>query len=417
MAILEKIVRNIAAAGAIVVGALTGIACTQETRHLEIPAAIEENPASGEAKETSKGRIFFRRGEGESSEIWSMDSEGKSLEQITQNDYKETGAAVSNDGRFLAYTEIVLAKDSPNPWEVPSHLHVINLKSGKESVHTGPIRHHYSHIAWSPKNDKLGASVLLYNGGIPAEEISHVGGVTTNGIIVVCFNPETMEIDQEVRIGNGYWSIGEYYPSFSPDGKQMIYQSHKAMHINRETIPGTGTHFPGDSSFTSCNSHNPVWSPRGDKIIFTSERKNWDEHQIYIMDSDGTNQEILVPDVYKSRTYPSPGCWSPDGKKVAYISAKHDLCIVDIENREITNLTEKLGLSPIHNREINDWIEGHGLSPRYKYGWSPEGNSIVFESGSGEKSELYTIRADGTGLKKLADNLEARRFVGWVPNL
>jgi Tol biopolymer transport system component len=58
----------------------------------------------------------------------------------------------------------------------------------------------------------------------------------------------------------------------------------------------------------------PSWSPDGTKIVFTARRGG--NHQIYVMNTDGTNPTRLTNNDAEDE-YPS---WSPDGTKIAFTS-------------------------------------------------------------------------------------------------
>ncbi len=81
----------------------------------------------------------------------------------------------------------------------------------------------------------------------------------------------------------------------------------------------------GNQQNLTNNPHddrNPVWSPDGKRIVFTSRRKqNADEHfnlEIYVMDAAGGNQQNLTNNPAEDR-FPS---WSPDGKHIVFSSRR-----------------------------------------------------------------------------------------------
>ena len=61
-----------------------------------------------------------------------------------------------------------------------------------------------------------------------------------------------------------------------------------------------------------------AWSPDGRTIAFTRipPGLNDSHHDLWLMDADGTNERILVPDI--RATHGLGPVWSPDGDRIAY---------------------------------------------------------------------------------------------------
>ncbi|HOO71348.1 MAG TPA: hypothetical protein PK926_06260 [Spirochaetota bacterium] len=79
------------------------------------------------------------------------------------------------------------------------------------------------------------------------------------------------------------------------------------------------------------SDHDPVWSPNGSRIAFSSNRSG--SENIWLIDRNGKNAVQVTRD---GGVYP---CFSPDGGRIVYISYKNsrsgDLCIHDLtSNRE-----------------------------------------------------------------------------------
>jgi Tol biopolymer transport system component len=127
------------------------------------------------------------------------------------------------------------------------------------------------------------------------------------------------------------------------------------------------------------------WSPDGSQIMFVSWTKK-NLFEIYVMNKDGNNQrpivsssaDELVPD------------WSPDGRKIAYVSNKDggsNIYLLDLPTMNTTRLT-------------SDSLEG--FAPK----WSPNGKEISFVSNSSEnkrdgRSQVFIMNADGTDVRQM----------------
>ena len=104
----------------------------------------------------------------------------------------------------------------------------------------------------------------------------------------------------------------------------------------------------------------PAWSPDGSRLAFWSKRSG--NHQLYVMDADGSNQRLLTSNPQPDNPHVR---WAPD--------------------------------------------------------WSPTGRRIAFEmnqdfAASCNCTTLYTIRADGTGLQRITTEPRLDAGPDWTPS-
>jgi Tol biopolymer transport system component len=109
----------------------------------------------------------------------------------------------------------------------------------------------------------------------------------------------------------------------------------------------------------------PAWSPDGRKLAFVSNRAGNDE--IYVMNADGTGVTRLTNNAAVDR---SP-VWSPSGAKIAFVSNRADqhdeIYVMNASGTGVTRLTTNLpfqGCGGV-NRRFEE-------SPT----WSPDGASL-----------------------------------------
>jgi Tol biopolymer transport system component len=170
-------------------------------------------------------------------------------------------------------------------------------------------------------------------------------------------------------------------------------------------VDGRGLRKLTDNRFADTN---PAWSPDGARIAFTSNRHGNEE--LYVMDSDGRNVKRLT----RNRAADYSPAWSPDGRRIAFVRR------AGASGGEVFVISAD-GTGParrISPRAVRD----HGS---YSPDWSGSaGNLIVFSSAAltPENAELYVVRPDGTGLRRLtftrgdAETLGDDGFPAWSPD-
>ena len=179
---------------------------------------------------------------------------------------------------------------------------------------------------------------------------------------------------------------GELYaPMASPDGNTVIFTRHVSdigqyiSLFDRETekFQDLAAYF---------DAKDPVWSPDGSKILFSSMEDN--TTQLYFMNADGTFiQKITELSGLRGRTD-----WAADLAIATYAGEFEE------HNREIILFT--LGGEV---QVITDG--GDNLAPAF----SPDGQWIVFMSyrdnfWQADGCELYIMRRDGSDVRRLTEN-------------
>jgi Tol biopolymer transport system component len=106
---------------------------------------------------------------------------------------------------------------------------------------------------------------------------------------------------------------GSFRPSWSPDGKRIVYR------FWSETEYGLRSMNLDDGSSTQLTSgfdNSPAWSPKGDLIVFT--RLSEDDYDIYTIRPDGTDLKRLTSTPGNDAHF----MWSPDGKHILFSSVR-----------------------------------------------------------------------------------------------
>ena len=132
------------------------------------------------------------------------------------------------------------------------------------------------------------------------------------------------------------------------------------------------------------NGGNAIWSPDGEKIIF-SRRKGYFSliNDLYIIDSNGQNERILIETEDRSRFSTD---WTEDGNEILiteiyyYLNSSGKL---DCDQSEIAiiNITT-MGIEYITQNNVQDYLPE----------WSPDESKIVYVSGNHySKCDIYIM--------------------------
>lgn len=159
-------------------------------------------------------------------------------------------------------------------------------------------------------------------------------------------------------------------------------------------------------------------SPKGDKIVFTSDRSG--DLELWTMDIDGKNQKQITSGL----GYDGGAFFSPDGKKIVFRASRPT---TDEEVKEYKDLLSQGLVAPTTMEIYTCNVDGSDLKQVTHLGkanWAPfyhpSGKKIIFSSNHHSKKgydfQLFMINEDGSGLEQITNQSMFNAFPMFSPN-
>ena len=211
-------------------------------------------------------------------------------------------------------------------------------------------------------------------------------------------NPNGSDVERLTHSGPKF---GALISDWSPDGELIAYDTNKDADGRKHTeqvwvmnADGSGatqlTRGPGFHGF-------PGWSPDGARLAIDSDWGEKGLEGIWVIpsaDRDGVtiSEAVQITDTPKGADFDSEPQFSPDGATIIFTRFK----------------------SPERSAIYRVGVDGTGLDRLTKYkrnasdpDFSPDGTRIVFDSGDagspGSKGDIWTMHADGSHERALTD--------------
>ncbi len=171
-------------------------------------------------------------------------------------------------------------------------------------------------------------------------------------------------------------------PAFTPDGNSILFASSLSGHSQIYMADLDGGNLRRISYSRSIDVHPDVNPKTGAQIVFVSGRAGIP--QVYVMDIDGANVRKLSPGGGDA-VQPD---WDPQGENVAFAWTRgfepgnYNIFVINVATEKLVQLT-------------------YGAGRNEHPTWSPSGTHIVFSSNRSGGTQIWSMRADGTQLRKL----------------
>lgn len=123
------------------------------------------------------------------------------------------------------------------------------------------------------EEEQLVAYELTVTGGVYGETPHHCSKIPAE---------EEKSYEGEVTLTNNH--AKDEYPSWSPDGKMIAFDSERDGNPEIYVMNADGSGQTNISNNPGARDSNPVWSPDGKKIAFSSERDG--NYDIYVINTE-----------------------------------------------------------------------------------------------------------------------------------
>ncbi len=183
-------------------------------------------------------------------------------------------------------------------------------------------------------------------------------------------------------------------PPPSPLLEQIVFQSNRDGDHEIYIMEKDGSNQRQLTSNTAADNY-PVVSPDGRQILFQSERDG--NKEIYIMNLDGSGQQRVT----NSTADEQLPTWSPDSSQIAFVSDRNgtrNLYIINTDGSSERQVT------------FDDLRKGHPS-------WSVN-NELVFNAGevAGSTWEIFVVNIDGGSRRQLTNNTVSDWAPEWSPD-
>lgn len=245
---------------------------------------------------------------------------------------------------------------------------------------------------WSPDGRRIAFQRVDPNGCGPRCETDEIWVVTRGGkgLRRVAYDPTGTGCFTR---GHGAGGICRNAPGWSPDGKQIAFSCESLPKGERTCVvnaDGSGLHELTQTPGSGESDEWPQWSPDGRRLAV--QRVLGDRRAVFVLDADGRNPRRITPWSLRG----GEPDWSPDGRRIVFTSNEDgpssvsaNLYTVRPDGTGLKRLTHARG--------------GH---VRYlSASFSPDGKWLTVSRtpGSGKKgnADVYVMHADGTGLQQV----------------
>ncbi len=208
---------------------------------------------------------------------------------------------------------------------------------------------------------------------------------------VYLMNPDGSDVKKYIK--STVARRGEYHAHLSPDRKYVTFSTYRYPGWKIAIANSDLTNVQRLTN-TPHYEYDAQWSPDGKKLVFYKVQTDGPPYfqgnmEVFTVDRDGKNQKNISGSENDDRG----GSFSPDGKRILYISSAnyedYDIILTDLSGSKKTNLT-------------------NSKDSEFSASFSPDGNYIAFLNESNKEISLFKMRKDGTERTRLTEKNQFR---------
>ena len=212
--------------------------------------------------------------------------------------------------------------------------------------------------------------------------------------------------------------------AFSPDGTKLITSRMPHEGVNAFGLMVVDIKTGTEIRISNLEMRDVDWSPNGKQIIFLNDPFRVNEHNLWIVNADGTNPRPWIP--LKRNVNRGKPRWSPNGQQILYTEA--DLHIIEKVNE---NGGKNISIRPAGTyRYIIRNVDGGGEKildiPKgwwdHSVAWMDNGEAVLicaFDDvdhirDPDRSTQLYRYDLATDEITQLTHNLEYKMHVDWI---
>lgn len=296
--------------------------------------------------------------------------DGKDSLQLTFTPEGESNAKFSPDGRYISYLSSKKVDSVDN-----NQLWLMDRRGGEAKQFT-KTKEELEDYEWSPdgskivlvmkdtddkkKKDKVKDPIVVDRYGFKKDVEGYIEN-KNNHLYLLNIASETME---QLTTGN----FNESSPTWSPDGKNIIFVSNRTEDPDRNNNSGIysieakkGSEIKSLTKWEGEES-SPKFSKDGKHIAYLRSTGkdtfiNYDNNILTIMDSDGSNEKSLTEQLDRPV---GNFQWSPDSKNIVFLvqdDRKRSISKVNISSGKITEVIGgERSFSELESRPGGGWL-------------------------------------------------------------